>query len=33
MEVTNEQVRVLDWEDVTSFQIPLEEIKSARNER
>jgi ATP-binding cassette subfamily B protein len=32
MEVTNEQVRVLDWEDVTSFQIPLEEIKSARNE-
>jgi hypothetical protein len=32
MEVTPETVRVLDWDDVVSFQIPIEEIASARNE-
>ncbi|MBV9467844.1 MAG: hypothetical protein JOZ57_01210, partial [Abitibacteriaceae bacterium] len=32
LEVTPESVRVLDWDDVVSFQIPIEEIKSARNE-
>jgi ATP-binding cassette subfamily B protein len=32
MEVTAECVRVLDWDEVTSFQIPIDEIKSARNE-
>jgi ATP-binding cassette subfamily B protein len=32
MEVTRQQVRVLDWGDVDSFQIPIDDIKSARNE-
>jgi hypothetical protein len=32
LEVTNEEVRVVEWDDVASFRIPIDEIKSARNE-
>ncbi len=32
LEVTASQVRVIEWGDVVSFQIPIEDIKSARNE-
>jgi ATP-binding cassette subfamily B protein len=32
MEVTTQMVRVLDWDEVVSFQVPIEDIASARNE-
>ena len=32
LEVTSNAVRVLDWGDVVSFQVPMEDIKTARNE-
>ena len=32
LEVTSDEVRVLEWDDVASFRIPISDIKSARNE-
>src|SRR4028119_518662 len=32
LEVTAKEVRVLEWDDVASLSIPIEEIASARNE-